>query len=230
MTVSVQIDDGEFYIVDFDRTLVDTDKMTEVFIEIAEQHGAISREQIQKANNDVTRTGDSFDTAGYVRDRLMAEGRSEEWDALEKQYIHESRSLNYLLPGAADVLERLAAHGKRYGILTYGNPLWQHIKLTASGFNHVRHIILEQKEKGRLIASWQRDDGSFRLPDAFGGGWADFIVLIDDKAVSFAEFPSSPSCGYWVLDPAHELPSQQGSVPDNVTRLAHLSSVVGRIN
>lgn len=225
MTISAQ-SDGEFYIVDFDRTLVDTDKMTEVFIEIAEEHGAISREQIQKANDDVTRTGDSFDTAGYVRDRLMSEDRGEEWDALEKQYIHESRSLNYLLPGAAELLEWLAAHGKRYGILTYGNPLWQHIKLTASGFNHVRHIILEQKEKGKLIASWQRDAETFRLPEAFGGGWADYIVLIDDKAVSFADLPAAPTRGYWVLDAAHELPSQQGSVPDNVARCQTLQDVI----
>lgn len=228
MTVSAH-SDGEFYIVDFDRTLVDTDKMTEVFIEIAEEHGAISREQIEKANQDVTRTGDSFDTAGYVRDRLMAEDRSEEWDALEKQYIHESRSLNYLLPGAAELLEWLAIHGKRYGILTYGNPLWQRIKLTASGFNHVRHIIMEQKEKGRLISSWQRDDGSFRLPDAFGGGWADYVVLIDDKAVSFAELPDEPTRGYWVLDPSHELPSQQGEVPGNIVRTHDLSAVVAQL-
>lgn len=228
MTVSAH-GDGEFYIVDFDRTLVDTDKMTEVFIEIAEEHGAISREQIEKANEDVTRTGDSFDTAGYVRDRLMAEDRGEEWDALEKQYIHESRSLNYLLPGAAELLEWLAVHGKRYGILTYGNPLWQRIKLTASGFNHVRHIIMEQKEKGRLISSWQRDDGSFRLPEAFGSGWADYVILIDDKAVSFAELPDTPTQGYWVLDPAHELPSQQGSTPGNVVRVHDLSAVVAQL-
>lgn len=228
MTVSAY-NDGEFYIVDFDRTLVDTDKMTEVFIEIAEEHGAISREQIEKANQDVTRTGDSFDTAGYVRDRLMAEDHSEEWEALEKQYIHESRSLNYLLPGAAELLEWLAVHGKRYGILTYGNPLWQRIKLTASGFNHVRHIIMEQKEKGKLISSWQRDDGAFRLPEAFGNGWADYVILIDDKAVSFAGFPGAPSRGYWVLDPAHELPSQQGEIPSNVTRLSTLSTVTKQL-
>lgn len=216
---------NEFYIVDFDRTLVDTDKMTEVFIEIAEQYGAISREQIEKADADVKRQGDSFDTAGYVRDRLSAEGRSEQWDTLEKQYIHESRSLNYLLPGAAELLEWLAANGKRYGILTYGNPLWQRIKLTAAGFNHTRHIIMEQKEKGRLISSWQRPDG-FRLPQAMGGGDASHIILIDDKAVSFDHFPSSPSRGYWVLDPTNELPSQKGSVPTNVTRHYSLIELV----
>lgn len=216
----------EFYIVDFDRTLVDTDKMTEVFIEIAEQYQAISREQIQKATDDVTKVGDSFDTAGYVRDRLAQEGRSEEWDDLEKQYIHESRSLNYLLPGAVDLLEWLAASGKRYGILTYGNPLWQRIKLTAAGFNHTRHIIMEKKEKGQFISSWQRPSGLFHLPNEFGGGDYSRIVLIDDKAVSFDHFPELPSQGYWVLDPSHELPSQQGSVPANVERYSHLNEVV----
>ncbi len=218
--------DETFYIVDFDRTLVDTDKLNEVFVEVATQYGAISTEQLQKADADVKRTGDSFDTAGYVRDRLADEDRSEDWEKLEKQFIHESRSLNYLLPGASDLLEWLALHGKRYGILTYGNPLWQHLKLTAAGFNHVRHIVMEHKEKGRLISSWHRPDDTFRLPQEFGGGTASAVVLIDDKAVSFAEFPGQPSRGYWVCDPAHELPAQQGSVPSNVTRHHALGDIL----
>lgn len=211
-----------FYIVDFDRTLVDTDKLNEVFFEIAEQYGAISRERLAEADAEVKKTGDSLDTAGYVRDRLAEEGRDEDWDALEKQFIHESRSLNYLLPGAANLLEWLAANGKRYGILTYGNPLWQRIKLTAAGFNHTRHIIMEKKEKGKFISSWQQPDGEFRLPHEFGGGTYERIVLIDDKAVSFDQFPAAPSQGYWVLDPKNELPSQQGEVSSNVIRLTSL--------
>lgn len=216
----------EFYIVDFDRTLVDTNKLNEVFFEIAEAYGAISRERMEQAEADVKRTGDSFDTAGYVRDRLAQEGRGEDWEALEKRFIHESRSLNYLLPGAAELLEWLAANAKRYGILTYGNPLWQRIKLTAAGFNHTRHMILQQKEKGKLISTWQQPDGSFRLPEAMGKGDASHIVLIDDKAVSFNGFPPAPSRGYWVLDPAQELPSQLGDVPGNVSRHADLTAVM----
>lgn len=223
------LSDAEFYIVDFDRTLVDTDKLNEVFIEVAEQYGAISREQITKADADVKRTGDSFDTAGYVRDRLADEGRSDDWEKLEKQFIHESRSLNYLLPGAADLLEWLARGGKRYGILTYGNPLWQRIKMTAAGFNHTRHIIMQQKHKGKLISSWQRSDGTFRLPEEMGGGSASHIVLIDDKAVSFDEYPDAPSTGYWVCNPANELESQKGSVPDNVIRLSGLTEVIPKL-
>ena len=179
----------KFYIIDFDRTLVDSDKLLQVFIEVAQQHGGISREQIEAADAEVKRTGDSFDTAGYVRDHLFAEGRGEEWDNMEKQFIHESRALNYMLPGAGELVEHLKATSNNFGILTYGNPLWQRIKMTAAGFNHVPHIIITQKEKGRFISGWRQDDGSFRLPHEFGHGIVNEIVLIDDKAVSFSEFP-----------------------------------------
>jgi FMN phosphatase YigB (HAD superfamily) len=228
MTVLDHVD-TPFFIVDFDRTLVDTDKLNEVFREVAEQYGAISKEQIIKADADVKRTGDSFDTAGYVRDRLAAEGRGDEWQALEKQYIHESRSLNYLLPGAAELLEWLAASGQRYGILTYGNPLWQRIKLTAAGFNHTHHIIMEQKEKGRFIATWRRADDSYRIPEALGGGNASHVVLIDDKAVSFNQFPEVAATGYWVCDPAAMLDAQRGEVGRNVERYSNLHELVAKL-
>ncbi len=216
----------EFYIVDFDRTLVDSDKLTEVFIEIADQYGAISREQVAKADADMKQIGDSFDTAGYVRDHLTREGRLDAWQDLEKQFIHECRALNMLLPGAAELLEWLAQHGKRYGILTYGNPLWQRLKITAAGFKHVRHIIIEKKEKGKIVSSWQLPDGRFRIPEELGRSEVDRIVMIDDKAVSFDGFPGGPSKGYWVLDPNHELPSQKGTVPTNVVRASNLADVI----
>lgn len=221
---------ADFFIVDFDRTLVDADKLLEVFIELASSYLNIPRQEIEKADLDVKKRGDSFDLAGYIREHLSAEGQEKEWADLEKKFIHESRALNYLLPGAAELLEWLAAHGKRYGILTYGNPLWQRLKLTAAGFNHVHHIVMEQKEKGKFISGWQRQDGTFRIPDALGRGTADHIIMIDDKAVSFDHFPEEPSHGYWVLDPARELPSQQGSVPPNIERYNDLHAVIDALN
>ena len=216
----------EFYVVDFDRTLADSDKLFDVFVEIADKYFKISREQLEKAHEDFKVRGDSFDTASYVRDHLINEDRFDEWADLEKRYIHESHELNFLMPGASELLEWLAANGKRYGLLTYGNPLWQRMKLAAAGFNHTRHIIMVTKEKGKLISSWQQPDGSFRIPDELGRGEAGRIVMIDDKAISFHEFPGAPSQGHWVLDPANELPSQQGQVPENVERHKDLFSVV----
>jgi phosphoserine phosphatase len=216
----------EFYIVDFDRTIADSDKLLEIFIEIADTYFHISKEHLAQVDADIKQRGDTFFLASYVRDQLSSEGRIGEWGDLEKRFIHESRALNYLLPGATELLEWLASHGKRYGILTYGDPLWQRLKLTAAGFNHVHHIILEQKEKGKIISGWQKSDGTFRLPDAFGGGSVDRIIMIDDKAVSFDSFPALPSKGLWVLNPEHELSSQQGTVPNNVTRYSDLYAAI----
>jgi len=226
MNMSDIVDAAEFYIVDFDRTLVDSDKLLQVFIEIADTFFQIPKEQINAIDAEMKQRGDSLFLAKYIRDHLNRDNRLDEWENLEKRFIHESRALNYMLPGAAELLEWLAANGKRYGILTFGDPLWQRLKLTAAGFKHTRHIIVEQKEKGKLISSWQLPEGTFRLPDALGRGIADSIILIDDKAVSFMDFPAAPSKGIWVLNPANELPSQQGTVPSNVTRYSSLQDVV----
>lgn len=215
-----------FYIVDFDRTTADSDKLLEVFLSIVDQYLDLPREQIEAADADVKARGDSFDTASYVRDHLADQNELDKWEHLTKQFIHEARSLNMLMPGASELLQYFDDTHCRYGILTYGNPLWQHLKLSAAGFNHVRRIVMTTKEKGRLIASWQQQDGSFMIPRELGGIVVSSVVMIDDKAVSFEGFPAAPSQGLWVLDPARELISQQGTVPDNVLRLRNLEETL----
>lgn len=229
MTTS-EINKTEFYIVDFDRTLVDADKLLGVFIEIAHKYLDIPREQMEKANEDIKARGDSFDTAGYVREHLYEQDRGDEWNSLKKLYIQECQALNMLLPGAAELIEWLESNDKQYGILTYGNPMWQGLKITAAGFEQTSHIVMVHKEKGRLISSWRDESGIFNLPEAFGGGVVDSIVMIDDKAVSFSEYPEEPSRGYWVLDPANELPSQQGNVQENIERCTDLHEVMKRLS
>lgn len=215
-----------FYIVDFDRTLADSDKLLQVFVGVTNQYIHLPIEQIEKIDADIKAKGDSFDTATYVRDHLATQGASDQWEKLEKQFIHEARSLNMLLPGANELLDFFEVRGDSYGILTYGNPLWQHLKLTASGFNHVRRIVTTDKHKGMLISCWQRDDGLFHLPAEFGGGEVVRIVLIDDKAASFDGFPVEPSQGYQPLDYATALPAQLGDVPRNVTHTTSLHQII----
>lgn len=215
-----------FYVVDFDRTTADSDKLLDVFLTVIDHYLDLPRQQIEKADADVKARGDSFDTASYVRDHLAAKGDLDKWEHLTKQFIHESHALNMLLPGASELFAYLDERKLGHGILTYGNPLWQHLKLSAAGFNHVPRIVMTTKEKGRLISSWQQTDGSFVVPPEFGGGQYASVVMIDDKAVSFDGFPELPSRGYWVLAPGHELPSQQGDVPANVRRVGDLMGVV----
>lgn len=227
--------DDTFYVIDFDRTLVDSDKLLEVFIEVANEFFDIPKEQIKKADEEVKERGDSFDTASYVRDhlreRMLKDSGGEldgemVWEELQKHFIHECRSLNMLLPGAAELLEWMEENNKRYGILTYGNELWQGIKLTASGFNHVSHIVMQQKEKGKFISHWQQENGTYKIPEEYGGGCAAKIVTIDDKAVSFANYPEAPSEGYLVHDADNVLKSQRGNVPGNVRFFPNLLLVL----
>jgi FMN phosphatase YigB (HAD superfamily) len=218
-----------FYVVDFDRTLADSDKLLEVFMTVSEQHLDIPRAEIEKVDADVKARGDTLDIVHYVRDQLAAKDQAVEWEDVEKQFIHESRGLNMLLPGASELLAFLKQHSYRFGILTYGSPMWQRMKMTAAGFKYIPHIITESKEKGRFIRHWQSEDQTYVIPKELGGGAADNIVLIDDKADSFIDFPNTHSKGYWVLDPAHELPAQQGSVPSNVVRYSTLFELLEHI-
>lgn len=222
--------DDSFYIIDFDRTLADSDKLFDVFLGVVDHYLVLPREQVESAYADVKARGDSFDTASYVRDHLADRGDTDQWEQLEKQFIHESRALNMLLPGAVELLAYLHSSRSRYGILTYGNPLWQHLKLTASGFNHVHRIVMEQKEKGRLVSSWLHSDGLYHLPQEFGGGTARRIIMMDDKAVSFEGFPAEPSVGYQVVDQSKILPSQVGDIPANVTIFGTLHAVIADLS
>ena len=215
-----------FYIVDFDRTLADSDKLLQVFIEITNQYIVLPLSQVEKIDTDVKAKGDSFDTASYVRNHLADQDQLDIWDRLQKQFIHESRALNMLLPGASELLHVLNQNQLSHGILTYGNPMWQHLKLAAAGFNHVHRIVTTNKHKGLLISSWLKEDGLFHLPQEFGGGTTHKIVLIDDKAASFEGFPSKPSMGYQVLDLATALPAQLGDVPSNVMHVTTLREVI----
>lgn len=214
-----------FFVLDFDRTLADSDKLLDVFIEVTNQYIDLPREQIEKIDTDVKAKGDSFDTASYVRDYLQAHHSREAWSRLEQQFIHESRSLNMLLPGADELLRFLDEHSLPYGVLTYGNPLWQHLKLAASGFNHVRRIVTTQKFKGELIATWQQGDG-FVLPEEFHHVQARQIILIDDKAQSFRGFPLMHARGFQVVDYTKLLPAQSGAVPQNVAHVSSLTELV----
>lgn len=215
----------KFYVLDFDRTLADSDKLLGVFIQVSEEFLAIPRSVIEAADADVKKRGDSFDTAGFVRDYLIDRDQLDQWDTLVKRFIHESRSLDMLLPGASELIELLESRDEQYGILTYGNPLWQGLKLSAAGFNHVPHIVTTSKHKGSLISAWQSDDSTFAIPPELGGGVADLIVLVDDKAVSFADFPPLPSYGFHVLDQQNALPAQVGDVPGNIHRVTTLKDI-----
>lgn len=214
-----------FYILDFDRCIGNTDKLFDAFERTVVDHTGLTAWSLRNVRHEVEAVGDSFDTATYVRAQLHLANEEQKWRALERDFVSSSEKETMLTPGAQELLDWLNSNNLPYGILTYGEKIWQKLKIQAAGLKEVPQLITTNKHKGSVIQEWQRTDGVFKLPDELGGGLYRSLVLIDDKAVSFDNFPPLPSTGYWVLPRGHVLPSQAGEVPGNVTRLASLKSV-----
>lgn len=224
-----QLCNDTFYVIDFDRTLVDSDSLLEEFAAKVAEYTDVSTEDIMGADRLAKQKGESFDAARYVRTRLTQRGEGKYWHELSDRFIKDLPAVDVMLPGASRLLEAFDRQGCRYGILTYGSPLWQELKIRASGLDEVKRIITTRKEKGRIVAEWQSGGGVFVLPPEFGGGVVQSIVLIDDKAVSFEGFPGAPSYGFHVVGEGLGLRAQRGSVPGNVQRLTGLQKVAAHL-
>ncbi len=214
----------EYYLLDFDRCLADTDKLAEVFFDKVGAHTGITKDQLDLARRDVELSGGSFDAVAYIQDKLESSGDSQIFELIERDFIDSVRADDYLLPGARELLQKL--ENLQHGIMTYGGERWQRMKIAAVALDNVAALITATPKKGQLIASWQQSDSTFKLPrelnsndQAFGS-----VVLIDDKAVSFRELPSNAK-GYQVLPSGNVLPSQAGDLPGNVTRVETLHDI-----
>lgn len=220
---------GVFYLLDFDRCLVDTERLFDMFVEVVTHYTSIPMSELKAADRDMKRRGDSFDTASFVRERLLELGDVIVWEKIVQEFIEKVGETDVLMLGARQLIDRLDSRQLHYGVLTYGNPLWQDIKLRACGLSDLPTYIAPRKEKGLLIQSWLQS-GVFLLPKELTGVWTKALVLVDDKAVSFDGFPSLPSRGFWVLDDTQPiLPSQQGGVLSNVKRVQNLTDVINTI-
>lgn len=141
-----------FVLLDFDRTLADTDRLKMAFDETVFE----------------VRRDDSQETDSIVVERFLA----------------KTSNANYLLPGAKELLRFLDDFLIAHGILTYGDSVWQELKLRAARLDQVPYLITDDKAKGRLISSWNQE-GVYRLPAELGAGEYQHLMLVDDRIHSF---------------------------------------------
>jgi hypothetical protein len=115
-----------------------------------------------------------------------------------------------------------------FGIVSYGDTDWQTIKIKASGVENIPALITDHTRKAEVIATWQRPDKTFLLPEELSTDqtFARSIVLLDDKAIAFTGLPIQAR-GYWVQPVSGDLlPAQQGTVPENVHIARGLREVI----
>lgn len=215
-----------FYILDFDRCIADTNALFDAFERTVVKHTGLTAWSLRNVRHEVEAVGDSFDTATYVRAQLELGHLEGQWHEIETGFIAACQGVETLLPGARELMAWFDDQNLPYGTVTYGEATWQKLKLKAAGLGAMPCLITADKHKGDLFQRWKNDDGTFAVPSELSGGMYTSLVLIDDKAVSFDNFPELPSRGYWVLGRQHELPSQAGEVPDNVQRLETLKDVL----
>jgi hypothetical protein len=182
-----------FYILDLDRCLVHTEKLQALLEHIIERELAITSGGMDLARREYEKMGGSFDAAGYVMEILDGKGIDGPalWVAMKRLFIREARAEDMLEPYARTMLTLLREKKKDFGIVTFGGDAWQLTKMAAAGLDDIPHIVTHDQAKGRMIASWQRSDGSFLLPRQLAGRptIARELFFIDDKPVSFDGIP-----------------------------------------
>lgn len=205
-----------FFAIDFDRCLSDTDRLDLIFYEVVEKDPRLDSTHLKALREEIESKGGSFDQITELQKIL----NPEELNELFETFIIEGKKRDLLAYGARDFLAVLDERHIDYGIVSFGHPDWQSVKIKASGLSEVPSLIIDHPYKGELIKSWQDSDGRFHIPSTLTvtdvAMTAESVVLLDDKAGAFTHLPKQAR-GYWVQSLTRPLSlSQQGSIPQNV--------------
>lgn len=210
----------QYYVLDFDRTLADTEKLHNVLEQVIEQETTITVDELKAARQKVEQAGSSFDTVDYIKQLLVTSPGARSWLDLEQVFVTKAHKEDMLLPGAKELMTLLDQKQIPYGMITYGNEAWQLAKIEAANLASVPHVVTHLLHKGELLKGWQQPDHSFVIPPALTRDFTPMtvseIIFLDDKAKSFTDIPPGVKGLYVQPLKGGLLPSQQGSVPEGV--------------
>jgi hypothetical protein len=224
-----------FFVLDFDRTIANTDMFHELLEVIVEQETGISAVKIGQAKRDAESASEPFDTIGYVQRLLHEVGGNKTLSKILHLFITKAQTMNMRTPGTDTLLHLLDEKGIPYGIITYGGASWQLAKIEAAGLLAVPHLVTHIQEKGRIFESWKRRDGlGFVVPLALTRDLHPLqvttLVFLDDKAVSFRHMPEEGVKAVYVAATdnsrpvAHALHSDE--LPPSVVRVQGIDGAI----
>lgn len=184
---------NRFYIFDLDRTVFDTVKGSEILVNLIKERSEAAAAEAVSRIHDLTMVGASFSIRDLLVEIVGEDVTKEVYGAFEQSVTAES----LLLPGAQELMQFAAANGTGWGILTYGSPEGQLLKLQAVQLDKTPYIITDKRDKGELLRTWRQEDGSFLLPGAFNGEHVQELIFVDDRLFSFDGLPEGV-IGYWI--------------------------------
>jgi hypothetical protein len=175
-----------FYVLDLDRTMLDTVKATKYMEGVIALHNANLSAILAQKFEESSLLEESFS----MRDFIALQVGEEEMQKIEVKFKAMTATQDFLMPGAKELLAYISSlPSATCGIMTYGSLLGQTMKIEASGLRELPFLVMQETFKGAVIASWRQDDGLYHLPDELGGYIANEIVFVDDKPFSFKGLP-----------------------------------------
>lgn len=171
--------DDFLYVIDLDRTLIDTDKVIEILFESlvsAGVDGAAFISKLEKARINE----ENIDTKAEL-DKLG----TNIWNKFSEYFLSEVKKRKIVYDDSFRFLDKLAKSKSKHMILTYGlSKAWQRLKLDATQLSDINYLITDTRDKSGLIQSWKDDKGIFQVPK-FSSLSAKKIILIDDREKAF---------------------------------------------
>ncbi len=198
----------DYVLLDLDRTLLNTEAVMLSYVKLIGRYDANLSNRLYWAWRQAEDMNESFDARAYLDEEVMMErSRQDAVDQFDQAFATASHDdEDFLNNGAAELLQGLEQRQIPHGILTYGSPTWQGLKLSVSGLGDLPHLVTQQRQKGRVITSWAAANGEIKLPTKLtkryrliGNRTLTSVILVDDRLEALVGLPAAVD-GYWYTD------------------------------
>lgn len=175
-----------YYVLDLDRTMLDTIKLMTYMEGVIGLYDASLSVLLRQNFNESSSLGESFS----MRDFIVEQVGEDEMQKIEVKLKAITATQDLLMPGAIELMTYIQSlPDVAFGIMTFGSPLGQAMKIEVSGLAEIPFLITQETFKGAVIASWRQDDELYHIPQELGGYVAKKIIFVDDKPFSFRGLP-----------------------------------------
>ncbi len=203
------------YILDLDRTLLNTTTVMQVFVAVCDAMG-IDSSVIAQAEQESFRHGQSF----QALEILKTIASTELIEKFSQRLFEESKKHRLLYEDAASLLAYLTqASHVDVMILTYGHGDWQRMKIQAAGLLNMHTVVTQEVMKSEILNAWVQA-GGVSVPDM---GTYNTAVFVDDKPISFSHI-SSQYASYLVNRSGGDRGAIHG-IPEHVKIIKSLNEV-----
>jgi FMN phosphatase YigB (HAD superfamily) len=202
---------SELLVLDFDRTLADTDDLFGELCEAADEIEPGLGQKLIEYNEKRLADGDNREM--FRPGLVLGDRKAEVFEAFSRIVAEEDKE--YIFEDARRLLDKIKKLGKQAVILTFGDPDWQKAKveaiLKAEGYDFPV-IYTEEKIKPKVIALfWSEEEQAYKV----GPYTASSITSVGDEPSDFEGSEDLPNADwYWINRSGKEQKNKADNVFD----------------